>query len=192
MNGCSGSRILVVLAMAAAMVASAAPVIADAEPINTKVFQPDLPAFDIASANVERLHTIDGSLIYRIEIELGSAYVIPFEKATLPGFVQYEIRTKSGTALGGGSFDVQGSRSAFEKGRITVLSALGGIELGPETEITFHASLVTEKSVADCETFCDRCGSLAEALCINGVSEFNCTCTDVTKSCSFKCNIAPH
>lgn len=171
--------------LVAAALIVAAPVAAAAEPLKASVFAPDLPAFDIESVAVESLDTIDGSLIYRIEIELGSTLdVVPFGK--LPGFVEYEIRTESGYALGGGSFDVEGSRTVLEEGRIVVLSNLGGIKIGSQDEIIFKASLGT-KQVASCETFCDLCASKAAALCINGTTEYACSCGGESKSCSFRC-----
>ena len=176
------------LVAGALFLSAGAPVAAGDQPINAAVVKPELPAFDIASTRVMRLDTIDGSLIYRIEIELGTTYnVEPFEKAKLPGVVEYEIRTESGEALGGGSFDVEASRTALEEGRIVVLSALGGIKVGSQDEIILKAS-PSLKAIRSCEDFCDSCADLAEAICTSGVAEFSCGCDEGGKRCSITCD----
>lgn len=40
-----------------------------------------------------------------------------------------------------------------------------------------------------CTTFCDSCAEKAASLCGSGVSEYSCSCTESSSSCSFTCAV---
>jgi hypothetical protein len=60
---------------------------------------------------------------------------------------------------------------------------------GDATEELLQKNGVSERfTISTCTTFCDKCSDRALGLCgEGGVSEYDCSCTESTASCKFKC-----
>lgn len=160
------------------------------------------PAF--AAAEIESVHTLDGTRVYRLTVDADS------RKLSAGTVVEYEILMADGTAAGGGMFTASPAMMSADGETLSALTGLGGLELSPRHQVLVKlaeltspsadfppggrhpAERIVEPQIVDtCTFFCDRCSEKASSLCSNGVQTYTCSCSGEDRSCSFNCSTRP-
>ena len=145
----------------------------------------------IASGEVELLPTLDGARVYRFTVDLDFRNLAP------GAVIDYEVRSATGAAAGGGMFTVSPDMMNAD-GKVSVLTGFAGLEFKPGDVILVKLADLNlappdpskpKKLVANafgivdtCTTYCDRCADKAGTLCNLGVVTFNCSCSGETRS----------
>ena len=157
-----------------------------------RIVDSKLSAAEISNVALKKHKTIDGTLLYRIDIRVLNNSRTPL--SSIP--IEYEIWSAEGKALGGGIIEIQNGLESLEEGDFEVNAALGGIVIGPQDQVVFRPSALTatqsslKTEIDPCQAFCDRCAEIAGSLCTHGTQNFSCTCQETSKNCSFSCHPA--
>ena len=156
----------------------------------------------VTGAEVERIDTLDGAPVYRLQVHLAEA---PTSTGGLN--VEYEVLAEEGRPLGGGMFTIAPKMLTPERESFTALTGFGGLELtaaqllvikvtepsfleaaGPRARIDAARTAGVAAVVDTCTSYCDKCASHAEALCgQQGTKTYSCTCSGENRSCTFTC-----
>jgi hypothetical protein len=156
----------------------------------------------VTGAAVERLDTLDGSAVYKLQVQLAEP------PASLGGLnAEYEVLAEGGRPLGGGMFTIAPKMLAPGHDSFTALTSFGGLELGsaqllvikitepsflaaagPRARIGAARAAEAPAIVDTCTSYCDKCASHAETLCgQQGTKTYSCSCSGETRSCTFTC-----